>query len=63
MGTITAIGQAIAAVFGWITGRSAARNSPQMQENAAAKTNTKLADKATHDVAEGDIDEIRKDVS
>lgn len=66
MGITTAIAnglKAVAAVFGFARQRDAENNSPEMQANAAAKTDEKV-DKIVSDAIEqgnaGNLDEERK---
>lgn len=63
MSLISSIFSAIANVFGWATGRSALRNAPAMQANAAAKTDAEIKAISTGAVAfaqTGDADAVEK---
>ena len=66
MGIIELIGngfKAVAAFFGYRQQRDAEKNSPQMQANAAAKTEAEIAQeaaKADDQAAKGNLDDIRK---
>lgn len=51
---------AVAAVFNWATGRSAAKNTQAMQDNAAAAMRQKIADDAAQAIARQAIDDERK---
>ena len=51
MSLLSSIFSAIANAFGWATGRSALRNSPTMQANAAAKTDAAIRAESTAAVA------------
>lgn len=63
MGAIKAFLSAIAEYFGWARQRSEAANAPDMK---AAKIGQQEADAKTKEekaVAEGDVDQIRKNIS
>lgn len=60
---ISNVGLAIAKVFGYAQQRDGEKNAPAMQQAAAAKQLQAEEDQVTKDVANGDINAIRKDDS
>lgn len=58
---IAGIGTAIANVFGWLTGRSALKNSPAVQKATQDAQLQAQIDEVNKHVADGDIGAIRKD--
>lgn len=50
-----------AKIFNWATGRSALKNAPNIQAAAQAKQLQAQEDQITKDVADGNLDAIRKD--
>lgn len=64
MGILSVIGnglRAFAEYMGWAKQRDGEKNSPAMQQAAAAKQLQAQEDAITKHVADGDLDAIRKD--
>lgn len=59
MQTVLALLQAFAAACGFSKKRQELNNSPEMQANAKAKSDAKVADDAAEAVAKDDLDAIR----
>lgn len=49
--------------FGFARERSAAKNSAEIKANEKAKTDQQIKDDAAKNIAAGNIDQIRKDIS
>ena len=66
MGIFSFISDAVkgfAAYFGWAQKRQELTNSPEMQANAAAKTEQQLKDENAAAIAKQDTDAIQKGLS
>ena len=61
--SITAIFQSVAAYFGWAKQRSEVANAPDVKAAAVAKQEQAQVDKSNKAVADGDLDEIRKEAA
>lgn len=60
---IAAVGQAVASIFNWVTGRSQLKNAAPMQQAAAAQTETAAQDKTKAALANGDTKEVEREIS
>lgn len=60
---ITAIGGAISSVFNYLTGRSAAKNAPDVKAGAIAASEQAQVDRSTKAVADGDVKEIERELA
>jgi hypothetical protein len=54
---------AIANVFGWISNRSALKNSPDVKAAEKAQREVDMIDRTNKAILKRDIDEIRKELS
>jgi hypothetical protein len=63
MDTLKAICAAIASVFTWKSKRLDLDNSPEMQARAKGETDQQVKDGAAKSIADGDLDQIRKDLA
>lgn len=58
---LKSVGDAITGIFSFAKQKDAEKNSAPMQANADSLTDQQIIDKATQNVANSDIDSVRKD--
>lgn len=49
--------------LGLVRSRDAEKNAPEIKANASARAEQEMRDEATREVAEGDVDKLRRDLS
>lgn len=62
-GIISGAWNTVANVFGWMLQRDKEKNSPEMIANQKKANEQKALDKVRKDIANGDIDAVRRDNS
>lgn len=61
--TVTAFFQSIAQVFGFVNKRTDLKNAADVKAAAIATDEQKQIDQINKDVADGDVDAMRKDIA
>ncbi len=55
--------RAVANYFGWAEKRLDLKNSPEMQKRAEAQNEANRMDRVNKEIAEGDVEALRKEMS
>ncbi len=63
MGTVSAIADAIASVFKWMTGRGAVKNAANIQAAKQGQSDANVIAKTNNAIERKDTDEIRKELA